>query len=84
MRLKVAGRFPYSVTPQGVACYVEFYIHDSENLQDFLRTPDNHRDLISIKMLEMYVSLENLSRNEISPTPTNTQPSEGVIGVVLS
>lgn len=78
MGLKVTQRFPYLITTQGVACYGEFNIYDNETLQDLLRTPNEHGDLIEIRMLELYVSSENVSQNEVPPTLTNTQSSENI------
>ncbi|XP_070029414.1 uncharacterized protein [Nicotiana sylvestris] len=63
---KIIGRYPYSVTPQGVACYAEFNIEDDETLRDFLRTPDEYWEFIVIKLLEMYVKAEDIRNNEVA------------------
>nr|XP_033512799.1 uncharacterized protein LOC117277476 [Nicotiana tomentosiformis] len=84
INLKVTGRYPYSLTPLGVSCYAEFNIDDNETLQDFLRTPDEHKDVLVLRMLEMYVKSEDVNSIDVPQNMAKTQPSGGVFGVVLS
>ncbi|XP_070021511.1 uncharacterized protein [Nicotiana sylvestris] len=75
--LKVTGRYSYSVTPQGVAFYSEFNIDDDETLSDFPRTPDECREFLVITMLEMYVKVEAIPKNEVVRSRDNPQSSNG-------
>jgi len=83
VNLKVTGRFPYSVTPQGFAYYSEFNIEDDETLRDFLRIPDEYREFIVIKLLEMYVKVEDVPNNEGVHSRDNPQSSGGYSGAVF-
>uniref|UniRef100_A0A1U7VSB8 Uncharacterized protein LOC104216468 n=1 Tax=Nicotiana sylvestris TaxID=4096 RepID=A0A1U7VSB8_NICSY len=49
VNIKVIRRYPYSLTPQGVACYAELNIEDDEILKDFLKTPNEYQKLLVIK-----------------------------------
>ena len=82
--LKVTGRYPYSVTPQGVAFYSEFNIDDDDTLSDFLRTPDECREFLVITMLEMYVKVEDVPKNEVVRSRDNPQSSGGYSGAAFA
>lgn len=84
VNLKVIGRYPYSVTTQGVACYAEFNIDDDETLRDFLRIPDKYRKFLVIKILKMYVKVEDVRNNEVAHSRDNPQSSGGYSGAVFA
>ncbi|XP_070004340.1 uncharacterized protein [Nicotiana sylvestris] len=48
----------------GFAYYYEFNIEDDETLRDFLRISDEYKEFIVIKLLEMYVKVEDVPNNE--------------------
>ena len=82
--LKVTEKYPYFVTPQGVAFYSEFNIDDDETLSDFLRTPDECREFLVITMLEMYVKVEDVPKNEVVRSRDNPQSSSGYYGAIFA
>ncbi|XP_075075725.1 uncharacterized protein LOC107782834 isoform X5 [Nicotiana tabacum] len=82
--LKVTGRYLYSVTPQEFAFYSEINIDDDETLSDFLRTPDECREFLVITMLEMYVKVEDVPKNEVVRSRDNPQSSGGYSGAVFA
>ena len=84
VNLKVTGRYPYSVTPQGVACYAEFNIGDDETVRDFLRTLNEYREFLVIKILEMYVKVEDVLKNEVVRSRDNPQSSGSYYGAVFA
>ncbi|XP_075105688.1 uncharacterized protein LOC142179458 isoform X2 [Nicotiana tabacum] len=84
VNLKITGRFPYSVIPQGFAYYSEFNIEDNETLRDFLLIPAEYREFIVIKLLEMYVKVEDVPNNEGVHSRDNPQSSGGYFGAVFA